>query len=340
MRNYNIPSGKILLGHGSGGRLMHSLIKELLLKKLNNPILKELSDGALIDYKDRIAFTTDSFVVNPLFFPGGDIGKLAVCGTINDLVVMGARPQYLALAFIIEEGLDYKILEKITDSIAISARQAGVSFVTGDTKVVEKGACDKIFINTSGIGKAIGSKKLSIRNIGPGDLIIVTGTIAQHGLAVLTKRKELDLKFNIKSDCAALGDLIVPVMEKTRAVKFMRDPTRGGLATTLNEIAENSGLGIIIDEKNIPISSKVKVACELLGIDPLYIASEGRAILVVEKSASAKILGLLKKHPKGRGAQVIGRVSDKPRGRVILNTILGTERIVDMLTSEPLPRIC
>ncbi|MDD4893959.1 MAG: hydrogenase expression/formation protein HypE [Candidatus Omnitrophica bacterium] len=340
MRNHNIPSGKILLGHGSGGRLMHSLIKELLLKKLNNPILKELSDGALIDYKDRIAFTTDSFVVNPIFFPGGDIGKLAVCGTINDLVVMGARPQYLALAFIIEEGLDYKILERITDSIAISARQAGVSFVTGDTKVVEKGACDKIFINTSGIGKVISNKKLSVRNIAPGDFIIVTGTIAQHGLAVLSKRKELDLKFNIKSDCAALNDLIIPVVEKTSAIKFMRDPTRGGLATTLNEIAENSGLGIIIDEKKIPVSSKVRAACELLGLDPLYIASEGRAILVVEKSAARRVLGLLKRHPQGDGAQIIGRVADKPRGRVILNTILGTERIVDMLTSEPLPRIC
>jgi hydrogenase expression/formation protein HypE len=335
-----MPFGKILLGHGSGGRLMHSLIKDLLLKKLNNPILKELSDSALIDYKDRIAFTTDSFVVSPLFFPGGDIGKLAVCGTVNDLVMQAAVPQYLSLALIIEEGFDYNTLEKIIDSISINARKAGVYFVTGDIKVVEKGACDKIFINTSGIGRIIDNKKLSIKNIEPNDLVIITGQIAQHGLAVLAKRKELDLGFNIKSDCAALGDLIIPILKKTEAIKFMRDPTRGGVATTLNEIAQNSGLGVIIDEKNIPVSTRVKVAGELLGIDPLYIANEGRAILVVKKDGAEKVLNLLRKHLLGQNAQIIGTVVNKPKGRVIINTILGTQRIVDMLTSEPLPRIC
>ena len=319
---------------------MHSLIKELLLKKLSNPILKELSDSALINYKDRIAFTTDSFVVNPLFFSGGDIGKLAVCGTVNDLVMQAARPEYLSLALIIEEGLDYNTLGKIVDSISINARKAGVYFVTGDIKVVEKGACDKIFINTSGIGRIIDNKKLSIKNIEPNDLVIITGQIAQHGLAVLAKRKELDLGFNIKSDCAALGDLIIPILKKTEAIKFMRDPTRGGVATTLNEIAQNSGLGVIIDEKNIPVSTRVRAACELLGIDPLYIANEGRAILVVKKDGTEKVLNLLRKHPLGRNAQIIGRVVNKPKGRVIINTILGTQRIVDMLTSEPLPRIC
>jgi len=319
---------------------MHGLIKELLLKKLSNPILKELSDSALINYKDRIAFTTDSFVVNPLFFSGGDIGKLAVCGTVNDLVMQAARPEYLSLALIIEEGLDYNTLGKIVDSISINARKAGVYFVTGDIKVVEKGACDKIFINTSGIGRIIDNKKLSIKNIEPNDLVIITGQIAQHGLAVLAKRKELDLGFNIKSDCAALGDLIIPILKKTEAIKFMRDPTRGGVATTLNEIAQNSGLGVIIDEKNIPVSTRVRAACELLGIDPLYIANEGRAILVVKKDGTEKVLNLLRKHPLGRNAQIIGRVVNKPKGRVIINTILGTQRIVDMLTSEPLPRIC
>ncbi len=331
---------RILLGHGSGGRLMHSLIKDLLLKKLDNPILKELSDSAVINYKERVAFTTDSFVVSPLFFPGADIGKLAVCGTVNDLVMQGARPEYLSLALIIEEGLDYGILEKIVDSISINARKSGASFVTGDIKVVEKGACDKIFINTSGIGRITGNKRLSIKNIEPGDSVIITGRIAQHGLAVLAKRRELDLGLNIKSDCAALGELIIPVLKKSDAIKFMRDPTRGGVATTLNEIAENSGLGIIIDEESIPVSGKVKAACELLGIDPLYIANEGIALLVVKRKSAVKILKLLRKHPLGRSAQIIGKIVKEPKGRVIMSTSLGTRRIVDMLTSEPLPRIC
>lgn len=340
MQNNNTSSAKILLGHGSGGRLMHALIKDLFLKKLSNPILKELSDSALINYKDRIAFTTDSFVVNPLFFPGGDIGKLAVCGTVNDLVMQAAVPEYLSLALIIEEGFDYNILEKIVDSVAINSRRAGVYFVTGDLKVVEKGACDKIFINTSGVGRALHNKKLSLKNIEPDDSVILTGNIAQHGLVVLAKRKELDLGFNIKSDCAALNSLIIPMLKKTEAIKFMRDPTRGGVATTLNEISQNSGLGVVIEEKNIPVSNKVKAACELLGIDPLYIANEGRAILVVKKSGARKVLNLLRKHPLGRNAQIIGKIVKQPKGRVILNTILGTQRIVDMLTSEPLPRIC
>jgi hydrogenase expression/formation protein HypE len=331
---------KILLGHGSGGRLMHSLIKDLLLKKLNNPILKELSDSALISYKENIAFTTDSFVVSPLFFPGGDIGKLAVCGTINDLVMQGAKPEYLSLALIIEEGLDYSLLEKIADSLSRAAAKSGVYFVTGDLKVVEKGACDKIFINTSGIGRTVGNKKLSVRNIQTGDKIIITGPIAQHGLAVLAKRKELDLGFDIKSDCAALDGLIIPVLNKTGAVRFMRDPTRGGVATTLNEIAQNSGMAMVIDEKDIPVSAKVRAACELLGIDPLYMACEGRAIIVVEKESANQVLGLLKKHPLGKNARIIGSVADKPKSKLILNTVIGTQRIVDMLTSEPLPRIC
>lgn len=331
---------KILLGHGSGGRLMHDLIKDLLLRKLNNPILKELSDSALINYKDRLAFTTDSFVVSPLKFAGGDIGKLAVCGTVNDLVMLGAVPEYLSLALIIEEGFDYNILEQIVNSISINAKRAGVYFVTGDIKVVEEGACDKIFINTAGIGRIIKNKKLSIKNIETGDKIIITGNIAQHGLAVLTRRKELDLEFNIKSDCAALNDLLIPILKKTNYIKFMRDPTRGGVATTLNEIAGVSRLGIVIEEENIPVSKRLKVACELLGIDPLYIANEGRAILVVKKDGTKKVLNLLRKHPLGKNAQIIGTVVKQPRRRVILNTILGTQRIVDMLTSEPLPRIC
>jgi hydrogenase expression/formation protein HypE len=335
-----MPSSKILLGHGSGGRLMHSLIKELFLKKLNNPILRELADSACINYKDKLAFTTDSFVVSPLSFPGGDIAKLAVCGTVNDLVMQGALPEYLSLALIIEEGLDYKTLERIVDSISVNAKKASVYFVTGDLKVVEKGACDKIFINTSGIGKIVKNRKLSLKNIKVKDKIIITGNIAQHGLAVLAKRKELDLGFNIKSDCAALNGLIIPIFKKTEAIKFMRDPTRGGMATTLNEIAEGSRLGIIIEEKNIPISTKVRAASELLGIDPFYIGNEGIAILVVKPDSAKGILRLLKKHPLGKNAQIIGEMEKEPKGRVILNTTIGSQRIVDMLTSEPLPRIC
>jgi hydrogenase expression/formation protein HypE len=331
---------KILLGHGSGGLLMHELIEKLMLKKLNNPILRELSDSAFINYREKIAFTTDSFVVSPLFFLGGDIGKLAVCGTVNDLVMQGANPEYLSLALIIEEGLDYDLLEKIVDSISCHAKKAGVCFVAGDIKVVEKGSCDRIFINTSGIGRITTKGKLSLKNIRAGDKVIVTGEIGQHGIAVLSKRKELDLGFNIRSDCNALNGLIIPVLKKTEGIRFMRDPTRGGVATTLNEVVEACGLGIIIDEKHIPVSSKVRVACELLGIDPLYVACEGRAMLIVENKNANKVLSLLKKHRLGRNAKIIGEVVKEPRKRLILNTILGTQRIVDMLTSEPLPRIC
>ena len=330
----------ILLGHGSGGRLTHSLIKELLLTRFKHPILKELTDSARINYRERIAFTTDSFVVNPLFFSGGDIGKLAVCGTVNDLVMVGAVPEYLSLALIIEEGLDYETLVRVVDSISQTAKSARVGIVTGDFKVVEKGACDRMFINTSGIGRLIKDKKISIANIETGDRVIITGNIAEHGLTVLAKRKELDLGFNIKSDCASLNKLIIPVLKKTSGIRFMRDPTRGGLATTLNEIAEAGGLGISINEKQIPISAKVRAACELLGLDPLYVANEGKAVLVVNKNKAQSVLSLLKKHPLGLQASAIGEVVKEPAGKVVLNTALRTQRFVDMLSDEPLPRIC
>lgn len=319
---------------------MHGLIKGLLLKRLNNPILGELSDGAHLVYREEIVFTTDSFVVDPLFFPGGDIGKLSVCGTVNDLAVSGALPEYLSLALIIEEGFDRAILEKIIDSISLNARKAKVDIVTGDIKVVERGAVDKIFINTSGIGRLINKKRLSLADIRPDDAVIITGGIGQHGLSVMSKREGINLGFNIESDCASLSGLITPVLKKCKGIKFMRDPTRGGLGTTLNEIAEGSGYGIVIDEKNIPVSPKVKAACELLGIDPLYVANEGRAVLVVSAASAKNILRLLKKHPLGRHARLIGRITRKPRGRVILNTLIGTGRVIDMLMADPLPRIC
>jgi len=347
---------------------MHELIRNLLLKKLNNPILNELGDSAFIDtfggadtplsvspysrprpsgrgyrradYRQNLAFTTDSFVVSPLRFPGGDIGKLAVCGTVNDLVMAGAAPEYLSLAFIIEEGLDYSLLEYIVDSIAITARKSRAAIVTGDIKVVEKNACDKIFINTSGIGRIVKNRRLSLKNIRPKDKIIVTGNLAQHGMAVLAKRKDLDLGLPIKSDCAALDNLLIPLLKKTAAIRFMRDPTRGGLATTLNEISEGCGLGIVIEEKKLPISQQVRAAGELLGLDPLYIANEGIAVVIVEPKSGDRVLAALRRNPLGRKAQIVGEVIKEFPGRVILNTSIGTQRIVDMLTSEPLPRIC
>ena len=330
------------LGHGSGGRLMHNLIKELFLPRFKNPVLDKLADSAVIKLsQDELAFTTDSFVVSPLFFKGGDIGKLAVCGTLNDLVMLGAQPRFIALAMIIEEGLDYDILARIADSIALVSREENVDIVTGDIKVVEKGACDKIFITTSGIGTVITKSGLSIESIRPEDKIIITGAIGEHGLSVVSGRKGVDLDFHIKSDCASLSGLLLPVVRKEWSVKFMRDPTRGGLATTLNEISESCGLGIIIEEEKIPVSGKVKVACELLGLDPLYVANEGKAVLVVGKKRAAAVLARLRKHPLGKSASIIGTVVRQPRGKVSLKTVAGGERIVDMLTSESLlPRIC
>ncbi|MDD5431695.1 MAG: hydrogenase expression/formation protein HypE [Candidatus Omnitrophica bacterium] len=335
-----IKENKILLSHGAGGKLMHGLVKDLLLKKLGNPILNELTDSALIKFKETIAFTTDSFVVYPLEFSGADIGKLSVCGTINDLVMQGAEPKYISLALIIEEGFDKGLLEKIINSVSLACRLSKVSVAAGDLKVVEKGAADKIFINTSGIGLTVNKKPLSYRNIKAGDKVILTGKIAQHGLAVLAKRNELNLGFNIKSDCACLNGLIIPLLKKDDSIKFMRDPTRGGLATTLNEISQQTGKGIVINEKNIAIDKKVKAACELLGIDPLYVANEGLAVIIAEDGTQENIVRQLKKHPLGKNAAVIGEVVNNPKSKVVLNTVLNTKRIIDMLNAEALPRIC
>jgi len=318
---------------------MHQLIKEVLLKKLNNPVLAELADSARLTLRGRLAFSTDSFVVSPLFFPGGDIGKLAVCGTANDLVMLGAVPEYLSLAFIVEEGLDLALLERITDSISRQAKSSRIKIVTGDFKVVEKGACDKIFINTSGIGRIVADNDLSARSIRPHDLIIITGNIGRHGLSVLAKRKGLDFGFNIKSDCAALGDLLLPLLNKCR-IKFMRDPTRGGVATTLNEIAQACGLQMLIEERNLPISSRVKAAGELLGIEPLYIANEGIAVVICAAGDAERVLSHLKRHPLGRRARIVGEVGRRGAGGVILKTVVGAQRLLDMASGEVLPRIC
>ncbi|MFA5116451.1 MAG: hydrogenase expression/formation protein HypE [Candidatus Omnitrophota bacterium] len=334
-------NSKIKLGHGNGGRQMHKLIKDLILPRFNNPWLNRLGDSALIGPENnRIAFTTDSFVVSPLFFKGGDIGKLAVYGTINDLVMSAAVPKFISLALIIEEGLELSVLERILDSITLACKKEKVKVATGDIKVVEKGACDKIFINTSGIGYVLKGRDLTPSSIEPGDAIIITGNIAEHGLAVLLGRRGGELDFNVKSDCASLAGMLLPAVSKVASVRFMRDPTRGGLATTLNEIAEAAGLGVTLEEKEIPVSGKVRAACELLGIDPLYIANEGKALIVVKKSGSARLLRLLKDHPLGKNARIIGSFTAKFKKRVVLNTLAGGERFIDMLISEPLPRIC
>ncbi|MFH1655237.1 MAG: hydrogenase expression/formation protein HypE [Candidatus Omnitrophota bacterium] len=332
---------KILLAHGSGGKLMHDLINNLFLKHLNNPYLKDLNDASIIKLKNRnLAFTTDSFVVKPLFFPGGDIGKLAVFGTINDLAVMAARPLFLSCGMIVQEGLSISVLEKVTKSLAEAANESNVNIITGDFKVVEKESCDGIFINTAGIGEVIKGVNISMNNIKAGDKIIINGPIGQHGIAVLAARKELDFNFNIKSDCGGLSKLIIPLLKNASGIKFMRDPTRGGLATTLNEITDKTGLGIILDENKIPVSKSVKASCEILGLDPLYIANEGKVVLIVDNKKASNILRKLKQHPLGRQAQIIGEITKKQKGRVCLNTSVGGRRIVDMLTGEILPRIC
>lgn len=331
---------KITLAHGSGGTLMHKLIDSLIMKKLDNPVLRQKKDSALLEIgQARLAFTTDSYVVKPIFFPGGDIGSLAVHGTINDICVCGARPLYLALSLIIEEGLDKKILEKIIRSAGAAAEKSGVSIVTGDTKVVERGACDKIFINTSGIGEVY-YKKLSIEEIGAGDKVMVSGPIGEHAISVMSAREGLDFTTKVKSDSAPLDKLIRKILAASDGVKFMRDPTRGGVATTLNEITASRPFGIVLDEAAIPVTNGVRQACELLGFDPLYLACEGRVILVVSAASATKVLKTIRGIANGRGASIIGEVTKEHKGKVSLRTISGGKRLIEMLSGEQLPRIC
>ncbi|MBL7081871.1 MAG: hydrogenase expression/formation protein HypE [Candidatus Omnitrophica bacterium] len=335
---------KILLAHGSGGSLMHDLIEKLFKKSFGNEILNELSDSALIKSLPAeghdLCFTTDSYTVSPLFFPGGDIGKLAVCGTINDLAVMGAQPLYLSCAFLIEEGLDYDILERLTKSIAQTARQEKVKIATGDFKVVEKNNLDKLFINTSGIGIRHAGVKIHKETIAPGDKIIINGSIGEHGLAILAARGDFDFQSTINSDCASLSGMIAKIIQVSRGIKFMRDPTRGGLATTLNEIVLGSNFGIRIFENNIPIKEEVRAACEILGFDPLYIANEGKVVVIVAEKDVEVILDVMRRDALGGESQIIGKVVKEPKQKVLLQTRIAGTRILDMLTAEQFPRIC
>ncbi len=328
----------ITLGHGSGGGETLRLIRDVILKIFRDPILSRLEDAADVLVKHgRTAFTTDSYVVDPIFFPGGDIGRLAVCGTVNDLAMKGAVARYISMALIIEEGFALADLERILKSASRTAREAGVAVVCGDTKVVPHGKADKIFINTSGIGEI--RIQVSRDHIRPGDAVITSGTIADHGIAVLNARLELGLHSGIKSDTAALGDLTARLHPFGRAIRFMRDPTRGGLASVLNEAAAGMGWGIVIDERSVPVRPAVRGACGLLGLDPLYIANEGKFIAVVDRRFSTKIVRTMKADPLGRQACVIGRIVREPRG-VWLATSIGGMRPIIMPEVEGLPRIC
>ena len=333
----------ILLEHGSGGKLSLNLVKDLFIKYFDNHVLKQQTDSALLNIKSNlIAFTTDSYVVDPLFFPGGNIGKLAVCGTVNDLAVSGATPKYLSVSFILEEGFSFEELEVVVSSLAGEAKKAGVLVVTGDTKVVNRGKCDKLFINTSGIGILdIKNKHISTgENIIPGDKIILNGTIGDHGMAIMSARNFAGFKTDIKTDCASLNLLIRDVLNTNCHVKFMRDATRGGIATILCELTENLNIGIEIDESKVPVQETVRGMCELLGFDPFYVANEGKVILITSADDADRVVEVMKRNEFGRNSAVIGEVAAKHIGKTILRTEIGGKRIIEMLSGEQLPRIC
>jgi hydrogenase expression/formation protein HypE len=331
----------VLLGHGSGGKLSAELVRDIFLPAFSNSALAKLNDQAIVALNgSRIAVTTDSFVVSPLFFPGGDIGSLAVPGTVNDLAMGGAQPMFLSVAFIIEEGLSMDILRRIVQSLQQAAALAGVQVITGDTKVVEKGKGDGVFINTTGIGVVPEGIDMSADRARPGDQVLLSGSIGEHGIAILAQREGLEFESAISSDSAALHILTHDMLEVSREIRCMRDPTRGGLSSALNEIASQSRVGIALDECAIPVRDEVKGACEMLGLDPMYVANEGKLIAIVDPSVSEQVLAAMRKHPLGREAQVIGRVTEKNAGLVTMRTPLGTTRIVDMLAGDQLPRIC
>jgi hydrogenase expression/formation protein HypE len=332
---------KILLDHGSGGRASHELIEQVFAPRFQNPFLNEMNDSAVFDLKGgKLAFTTDSYVVDPIFFPGGDIGSLAVCGTVNDLAMRGARPYYLSVGFIIEEGFLLSDLEQILASMERAAREAEVQVVTGDTKVVPKGAVDKIFINTSGIGLIPEGINIAGQNARPGDAVLVSGTLGDHGLTILSKREGLAFESTLRSDAAPLNHLVQDMLQTGSEIHVLRDPTRGGLATTLNEIAGQSQVGLEIWEEAIPIRDSVSAASEILGLDPLYVANEGKLIAILPLSQAEAVLAAMKKNPYGREAAIIGEVGIENPGKVVMKTVIGGKRLVDMLTGEQLPRIC
>ncbi len=330
----------ILLGHGSGGKLSAELIRDIFLPAFQNPVLARLDDQAIVNVNgQRLAITTDSFVVKPRFFPGGDIGSLAVHGTVNDLAMGGATPLFLSAAFIIEEGFSMDELRRVVNSLR-QAAEAGVQVVTGDTKVVEKGKGDGLFINTTGIGLVPEGVDLSADRARPGDKVLLSGSIGDHGIAILAQRAGLEFETRIQSDSAALHTLVADMLGVTRDIRCMRDPTRGGVSSTLNEIAERSRVGIELEERSLPIHEEVRGACELLGLDPLYVANEGKLIAIVAPEAADAVLQTVRRHSLGAEAQIVGTVKKEKPGLVTMRTPFGTTRIVDMLAGDQLPRIC
>ncbi len=338
-----MESKRILLDHGSGGLATQTLIDDILIRRLDNPVLSELGDSAILNlkHKGRLAFTTDSYVVDPIFFPGGNIGELAVNGTVNDLAMVGARPLYISLGLILEEGLLVEDLEHVVDSVAQAAKKAGVSVVTGDTKVVPKGKGDKVFINTSGVGVLPEGVNISVGRARPGDAVICSGSIADHGVTILTCRAGLDIQGDLKSDTQPLNYLVEAVLDACPgAVRSLRDPTRGGLGTTLREIASKSNVIIEIDESTLPIKDEVASVCDLLGMDPLFLANEGKCVVIVHEPDAEKVLQVMRSVPEGREARIIGRVLEGAPDRVVLKTAVGGLRIVEPPSGELLPRIC
>ena len=336
-----MKTDKILLDHGSGGKISHRLISDVMIPYFDNPILSRLNDGAVFDIQGkRLAFSTDSYVVDPIFFPGGNIGDLAVNGTVNDIAMCGATPLYLSIGLIMEEGFPLEDLNLILQSMKDAAERAEVIIVTGDTKVVPKGAADKIFINTSGMGTIPEEVDICGSNAKPGDQIIISGTVADHGVAVLTQREGLTFHSSIESDTAPLNHMVARMLSNTNHIHVLRDPTRGGVATTLNEIALGSGVGIRLYEDQIPVKDEVKGICELLGMDPLYLANEGILLAFVKADLADEVLTVIKEENIGNDACIVGEVVSDFPGQVFMETLIGGTRIVDMLSGNPLPRIC
>jgi hydrogenase expression/formation protein HypE len=337
-----LPTGdQVLLGHGSGGKLSADLVRTVFLSAFHNPILDRLDDQAVIEINGlRLAFTTDSFVVKPLFFPGGDIGSLAVHGTVNDLAMGGAQPLFLSAAFIIEEGFPIDTLRRVASSLQQAAASAGVQVVTGDTKVVEKGSGDGVFINTSGLGVIAEGVHLSADQVRPGDRVLLSGPVGDHGIAILAQREGLEFESAIESDSAPLHTLVAAMLAASKEIHAMRDPTRGGLSSALNELAARANVGIEIDERAIPVREEVKGACEMLGLDPLYVANEGKLVALVAPGAEDRVLAAMRQHPLGKDAAIIGTVTAAHPRLVTMRTRVGPSRVVDMLAGDQLPRIC
>ncbi|WP_298066944.1 hydrogenase expression/formation protein HypE [uncultured Mailhella sp.] len=331
---------KILLDSGSGGRASHRLISDVFVRHFDNPALRRMDDAAVLALDGPLAMSTDGYTVTPLFFPGGSIGTLAVHGTVNDVAMMGARPRFLSCAFILEEGLDSGILERVVSDMAEAARRAGVDIVTGDTKVVPRGACDKLFITTTGVGRVFADPAPSGHSARPGDVILVSGAVGDHGLTVMVQRDGLSFSTDVRSDSAPLADMVEDIVRSAGEVHVLRDPTRGGLATTLNEIAEQSGVACVLEEAAIPVHDSVRAGCDLLGLDPLYLANEGKLICMVPEDRAEAALAAMSRSSYGREAALVGRIEAAERPRVELCTFMGGSRLLSMLEGAPLPRIC